>query len=112
MRSGRVPGLRRTCNGQLRPLSYSEGPSAPNGVWLDSRLSSLLVTSLEWESVKISFDVEYFHRAWIVQELRLAREAILYTALKPADGYGDAAEAYEDVGNGRRETAECVEKYR
>ncbi|KAJ4406490.1 hypothetical protein N0V85_004508 [Neurospora sp. IMI 360204] len=39
----------------------------------------------KWESVKLFFEVEYFHRAWIVQELGLAREALLITALKPAD---------------------------
>ncbi|KAH6847218.1 heterokaryon incompatibility protein-domain-containing protein [Chaetomium sp. MPI-CAGE-AT-0009] len=37
----------------------------------------------KWEAVKIFFEIEYFHRAWIVQELGLAREAILYTALRP-----------------------------
>lgn len=37
----------------------------------------------KWEMVKIFFDIEYFHRAWIVQELGLVREAILHTALRP-----------------------------
>jgi hypothetical protein len=37
----------------------------------------------KWESVKFFFEIEYFHRAWIVQELGLAREALLITALKP-----------------------------
>ncbi|KAK3364348.1 heterokaryon incompatibility protein-domain-containing protein [Lasiosphaeria hispida] len=46
----------------------------------------------KWEAVKIFFDIEYFHRAWIVQELGLARQAILYTAPKSAD----AAEVGED----------------
>lgn len=57
-----------------------------------SRLTALSVDdrcqfeeqALKWEAVKIFFDIEYFHRGWIVQELGLAREAILYTALKPA----------------------------
>ncbi|KAH8690420.1 heterokaryon incompatibility protein-domain-containing protein [Phaeosphaeriaceae sp. PMI808] len=40
----------------------------------------------KWEAVKCFFEIEYFHRAWIVQELGLAREALLITALKPADG--------------------------
>jgi hypothetical protein len=39
-----------------------------------------------WEAVKEFFDIQYFHRTWIVQELGLAREAILYTALPPAEG--------------------------
>ncbi|RYC55037.1 hypothetical protein CHU98_g11170 [Xylaria longipes] len=39
-----------------------------------------------WEAVKVFFEIEYFHRTWIVQELGLAREAIMCTALKPADG--------------------------
>ncbi|KAK3400283.1 heterokaryon incompatibility protein-domain-containing protein [Sordaria brevicollis] len=37
----------------------------------------------KWDTVKRFFEVEYFHRAWIVQELGLAREALLTTALKP-----------------------------
>lgn len=36
-----------------------------------------------WSAVKFFFDIEYFHRTWIVQELGLAREAIVYTALWP-----------------------------
>jgi hypothetical protein len=39
-----------------------------------------------WEAVKEFFAIQYFHRTWIVQELGLAREAILYTALPPAEG--------------------------
>lgn len=39
----------------------------------------------KWEAVKFFFEIEYFHRAWIVQELGLARQALLITALKPAD---------------------------
>ncbi|KAK4462848.1 heterokaryon incompatibility protein-domain-containing protein [Cladorrhinum samala] len=42
----------------------------------------------KWEAVKLFFKTEYFHRTWIVQELGLAREAIMYTALKPADRAG------------------------
>ncbi|KAM7193030.1 Heterokaryon incompatibility protein (HET) domain containing protein [Naviculisporaceae sp. PSN 640] len=38
-----------------------------------------------WEAVKLFFETKYFHRAWIVQEVGLAREAILYTALKPPE---------------------------
>ncbi|TLS29240.1 hypothetical protein PpBr36_01993 [Pyricularia pennisetigena] len=38
-----------------------------------------------WSAVKFLFKIEYFHRAWIVQELGLAREASLYTALWPSD---------------------------
>ncbi|KLU83060.1 hypothetical protein MAPG_02127 [Magnaporthiopsis poae ATCC 64411] len=37
-----------------------------------------------WYAVKFFFEIQYFHRTWIVQELGLAREAILYTALWPA----------------------------
>ncbi|KAI0424358.1 heterokaryon incompatibility protein-domain-containing protein [Xylaria sp. FL1042] len=40
----------------------------------------------KWEAVKVFFEIEYFHRTWIVQELGLAREAIMCTALKPVDG--------------------------
>jgi hypothetical protein len=39
----------------------------------------------KWAAVKFFFDIEYFHRAWVVQELGLAREALLVTALKPHD---------------------------
>ncbi|KAI0389636.1 heterokaryon incompatibility protein-domain-containing protein [Xylariaceae sp. FL0594] len=31
----------------------------------------------KWEAIKAFFEIEYFHRTWIVQELGLAREAIL-----------------------------------
>ncbi|KAL1840183.1 hypothetical protein VTJ49DRAFT_713 [Mycothermus thermophilus] len=37
----------------------------------------------KWAAVKSFFDIEYFHRTWIVQELGVAKEAILYTARKP-----------------------------
>ena len=40
----------------------------------------------KWEAVKAFFEIDYFHRTWIVQELGLAPKAILYTALKPGDG--------------------------
>ncbi|KAI0812054.1 heterokaryon incompatibility protein-domain-containing protein [Xylaria sp. FL0064] len=33
--------------------------------------------ALKWKAVKVFFDIEYFHRTWIVQELGLAREAII-----------------------------------
>ncbi|KAF2023639.1 hypothetical protein EK21DRAFT_80415 [Setomelanomma holmii] len=39
----------------------------------------------KWEAVKFFFEIEYFHRAWIVQELGLAREALMITALKPTN---------------------------
>ncbi|KAI1274584.1 heterokaryon incompatibility protein-domain-containing protein [Xylaria sp. FL0933] len=45
--------------------------------------------ALKWKAVKVFFDIEYFHRTWIVQELGLAREAIMCAALKPADEAGD-----------------------
>ncbi len=38
-----------------------------------------------WETVKAFFEIDYFHRTWIVQELGLACKAILYTAVKPAE---------------------------
>jgi hypothetical protein len=40
----------------------------------------------KWEATKEFFEIEYFHRTWIVQELGLAREAIMYTALRPRMG--------------------------
>ncbi|KAJ5057311.1 heterokaryon incompatibility protein-domain-containing protein [Bipolaris maydis] len=43
----------------------------------------------KWEAVRFFFEIEYFHRAWIVQELGLARQALLITALKPADEHVD-----------------------
>ncbi|KAH7130883.1 heterokaryon incompatibility protein-domain-containing protein [Dactylonectria macrodidyma] len=58
----------------------------------------------KWEAVKFFFEIEYFHRTWIVQELGLAREAIMYTALKPDDG----AEAGEDAGH--EEAAESKDR--
>ncbi|KAK4216724.1 heterokaryon incompatibility protein-domain-containing protein [Rhypophila decipiens] len=42
-----------------------------------------------WEAVKLFFDTKYFHRAWIVQEVGLAREAIMYAAPKPPDHDSD-----------------------
>lgn len=39
----------------------------------------------KWEAIKAFFQIQYFHRTWIVQELGLAREAVMYTALKPGD---------------------------
>lgn len=45
----------------------------------------------KWAAIKFFFDIEYFHRTWIVQELGLAREAVMCTALKP-DG-DDAADS-------------------
>ncbi|KAH8783455.1 heterokaryon incompatibility protein-domain-containing protein [Diaporthe sp. PMI_573] len=53
-----------------------------------------------WEAIKVFFQIEYFHRTWIVQELGLAREAILHTALKPTD----ATEAVKDGEATERKT--------
>ena len=39
-----------------------------------------------WVAVKKFFEIKYFHRAWIVQEVGLAREASMYTGLRPAHG--------------------------
>ncbi|KAI1167353.1 heterokaryon incompatibility protein-domain-containing protein [Nemania serpens] len=49
----------------------------------------------KWEAIKIFFEIEYFHRTWIVQELGLAREAIMCTALEPADGAESKNQALE-----------------
>jgi hypothetical protein len=57
----------------------------------------------KWEAVKFFFEIEYFHRAWIVQELGLAREALLITALKPTN---DDAKADEGNSAGQGVTAE------
>ena len=38
-----------------------------------------------WNAIKYFFDIEYFHRTWIVQELGLARQAILCTAHEPKE---------------------------
>lgn len=43
------------------------------------------VQARKWEAVKFFFGIEYFHRTWIVQELGLARQAVLLTALKPTE---------------------------
>ncbi|KAH8157163.1 hypothetical protein CIB48_g11074 [Xylaria polymorpha] len=59
----------------------------------------------KWEAVKVFFEIEYFHRTWIVQELGLAREAIMCAALKP----GNRAEAGGDPG-GEEETAETEDR--
>jgi len=57
----------------------------------------------DWEAIKVFFEVEYFHRAWIVQELGLAREVTMYTALKPVDGpdadRGGGGDDVADSGN-------------
>ncbi len=44
----------------------------------------------KWEALKAFFEIDYFHRTWIVQELGLAPKAIMYTALKPSDGEEEA----------------------
>lgn len=61
----------------------------------------------KWEAVKVFFEIEYFHRAWIVQELGLAREALLITALKPT--YGDASSIKHSIAS--REVAAEDEGY-
>ncbi|KAK4139497.1 heterokaryon incompatibility protein-domain-containing protein [Dichotomopilus funicola] len=45
-----------------------------------------------WAAVKFFFEIEYFHRTWIVQELGLAREAILHTALRESANANTALE--------------------
>ncbi|KAF1999721.1 hypothetical protein P154DRAFT_212764 [Amniculicola lignicola CBS 123094] len=60
----------------------------------------------KWEAVKSFFEIEYFHRAWIVQELGLAREALLITALKPAD---DGAKAGKRASDDQEATAEDLD---
>jgi hypothetical protein len=57
----------------------------------------------KWEGVKKFFEIEYFHRTWIVQELGLARQAILHTARKPTedevkalDGHLDGAQMMDE----------------
>lgn len=57
----------------------------------------------KWEAVRFFFEIEYFHRAWIVQELGLARQALLITALKPAD---DGAKADKENSPGHATTVE------
>ncbi|KAF2726553.1 hypothetical protein EJ04DRAFT_571167 [Polyplosphaeria fusca] len=52
----------------------------------------------KWEAVKFFFEIEYFHRGWIVQELGLAREALLITTPKPAD---DSAITDEGISAGQ-----------
>jgi hypothetical protein len=54
----------------------------------------------KWEAIKFFFEIEYFHRTWIVQELGLARKAALLTALKPAndsDRIEQEAPIHQDV---------------
>ncbi|KAI1193334.1 heterokaryon incompatibility protein-domain-containing protein [Nemania serpens] len=48
-----------------------------------------------WEAIKVFFEIEYFHRTWIVQELGLARDAIMCAALEPADGAESEGQALE-----------------
>jgi hypothetical protein len=57
----------------------------------------------KWDAIKFFFEIEYFHRTWIVQELGLARKAILLTALKPTD---DGAKVGEEDPSGQRVAAE------
>jgi len=57
----------------------------------------------KWEAVKFFFEIQYFARAWIVQELGLAREALLITALKPAD---EGAKADQEHATAHEDTAE------
>ncbi|KAL8387088.1 hypothetical protein RB595_010165 [Gaeumannomyces hyphopodioides] len=48
-----------------------------------------------WYAIKFFFKIQYFHRTWIVQELGLAREAVLYTALWPAGAADGRPKALE-----------------
>ncbi|KAK3984983.1 heterokaryon incompatibility protein-domain-containing protein [Cladorrhinum sp. PSN332] len=57
----------------------------------------------KWKSVKVFFEIEYFHRTWIVQELGLSRKAIMCAALKPCDGAGDLCA----VADGPAESKHC-----
>ncbi|EUC47407.1 hypothetical protein COCMIDRAFT_90249 [Bipolaris oryzae ATCC 44560] len=57
----------------------------------------------KWEAIRFFFDIEYFHRAWIVQELGLARQALLITALKPAD---DSTKSDKGIFSGNATTVE------
>lgn len=55
-----------------------------------------------WDAVKLFFETKYFHRAWIVQEVGLAQEAILYSALKPPENDSEGEDDYKIV-------LDCVE---
>lgn len=51
----------------------------------------------KWDTIKSFFEIEYFHRTWIVQELGLAREAMLYTALEPGSRTNAGHDAESEV---------------
>lgn len=64
--------------------------SLPGSTLSDEEQGQFEVQAWKWKCIKMCFEIEYFHRAWIVQELGLAREAIMCAAVKPraddADG--------------------------
>lgn len=64
--------------------------SLPGSTLSDEEQGQFEVQAWKWKCIKMFFEIEYFHRAWIVQELGLAREAIMCAAVKPraddADG--------------------------
>lgn len=69
---------------------YLAGPTADVAHLSEDDRRRFEEQAYKWEAVRFFFEIEYFHRAWIVQELGLARQALLITALKPAD---DSAKA-------------------
>lgn len=64
--------------------------SLPGSTLSNEEQGQFEVQAWKWKCIKMFFEIEYFHRAWIVQELGLTREAIMCAAVKPraddADG--------------------------
>ncbi|CAG7561960.1 unnamed protein product [Fusarium equiseti] len=77
------------------------GPARHLAVFLETYRCQFEEQTRKWEAVKFFFEIEYFHRTWIVQELGLARETIMYTALKPTGGAeGDKHTGSKEVAKG------------
>jgi hypothetical protein len=81
------------------------GPAGHLALLSEGRQRQFEEQARQWKDIKVFFEIGYFHRTWIVQELGLAREAIMYTALIPAyraeaGGDPDGEEAGESNDQG------------
>jgi hypothetical protein len=60
-----------------RILLHLDDPTEDDHLSEEDRKRST-VEALRWRAIKSFFDIEYFHRTWIVQELGLARQADMF----------------------------------
>lgn len=78
-------------------IHYHESADHARQLALFSKSDRIRFTeqTAKWRAIKLFFEIEYFHRTWIVQELGLAREAVVYTALNPANRAAAGGEVSE-----------------